>query len=233
MALGLLRQGFCGAHAVWLTNKDIELLSEAHAGISHNPVSNLYLGSGVARIPDLLRSGVAIGIGTDGPNCCSNTSLFEVMKLASILHRVYEVNSEQWISALDAFRMATIGGARALGLDKEIGSIEVGKKADMVLLKADTPNFIPLNDPVMQIVYGETGSNVETVIVDGEVVFSDGESTRFDSSAVLAEAKELGSMLRERSRSGLANAYALKPYLQEAYLALTREFDTLSKSRFE
>jgi 5-methylthioadenosine/S-adenosylhomocysteine deaminase len=223
--LGLLKPGFCGAHSVWLTDGDIELLAEARAGVCHNPLSNLYLGSGIARVPELLRRGVAVGIGSDGPNCGSSTSLFEVIKLAAVVHRIREDDGRQWISARDAFRMATIGGAQALGLDHEIGSLEVGKKADIVLLNADAPNFVPLNNPVMQLVYGETGSAVETVVVNGEVVFNAGKPTRFDSAAVLAEAAELGSSLREQAEPGLAEASTLEPYLKEAYLALIREFD--------
>lgn len=147
--LGLLKPKFSGAHSVWFTTRDIELLAEADATVIHTPLSNLYLGSGIARVPELIRQGISVGIGSDGPNCGSSTSLFEVMKLAAVIHRIHEVDGRRWISARDAFRMATIGGAKALGLDEGIGSLEVGKKADLVLLNANTPNFIPLNDPVV------------------------------------------------------------------------------------
>lgn len=223
--LGLLKPGFCGAHSVWLADGDIDLMAEARAGVCHNPLSNLYLGSGIARVPEMLRRGIAVGIGSDGPNCGSSASLFEVMKFAAVIHRVREDDGGQWISARDAFRMATIGGAQALGLDHEIGSLEVGKKADVVLLDADAPSLVPLNDPVRQLVYGETGSAVETVMVNGEVVFDGGKPTRFDSAAVLAEAAELGSSLREHAEPGLAQASTLEPYLKEAYLGLIREFE--------
>ena len=146
--------------------------------------------------------------------------LFEVMKLAACVHRVGETDGERWVSARDAFRMATIGGARALGLDHEIGSIEAGKKADLVLIDAAAPHFVPLNDPVMQLVYGESGGAVATVLVGGEVVLEDGRPTRFDAGAVLAEARTLGTHLRDRARSGLERAKSLQPYLKAAYLAL-------------
>jgi cytosine/adenosine deaminase-related metal-dependent hydrolase len=223
--LGLLKPKFCGAHSVWLTDRDIEVMAETGAGVSHNPISNLYLGSGIARVPELVRRGIAVGIGTDGPLCASNTSLFEVMKLAAVIHRIREADGSRWISARDAFRMATIEGARALGLDQEIGSIEVGKKADLVLLNANTPNFVPLNDPVVQLVYGETGSSVNTVIAHGRVVLDDGRPTRFDSATVLAEADELGPILRKRAKSSLAQVSTLEPYLKEAYLALVKDFE--------
>jgi 5-methylthioadenosine/S-adenosylhomocysteine deaminase len=226
--LGLLRRGFCGAHAVWLTDRDLDLIAEANAGVSHNPLSNLYLGSGIARVPELLQRGVAVGIGSDGVNCGSSASLFEVMKLAAVLHRIREEEGNRWVSAEDAFRMATIGGARALGLDHEIGSIEVGKKADIVLLNGEAPSFVPLNDPVMQLVYGETGSSVKRVLVNGKEVIAEDRPTEFDLEAILTEANELGSRLRERAKIGLTQASVLKPYLQKVYLSLMQEFKDMS-----
>ncbi len=219
-ALGLLRQGFSGAHAVWLTDSDIDLLADAGAGISHNPVSNLYLGNGIARIPELLRRGVAIGMGSDGPNCGSNTSLFEVMKLAAIVHRSHEVDARDWVSARDAFRMATIGGAQALGLAHDIGSLEVGKKADVVLLDTQAPQYIPYNDPVAQMVYGETGHAVDTVIVNGNIVYEEGKPTRFDAASLLDEARELGTDARRQAEAGMDGLKALEPYMWQAYLNL-------------
>ena len=93
-ALGLLSERFSGAHAVWLADRDLDLMAERGAAISHNPLSNLYLGSGIARVPELLRRGVAVGIGSDGPNCGSTTSLFEVMKLAALVHRLGEPDAK-------------------------------------------------------------------------------------------------------------------------------------------
>ena len=219
-SLGLLRRGFSGAHAVWLTDSDVDLIAEAGAGISHNPMSNLYLGNGIARIPELLRRGVAIGIGSDGPNCGSNTSLFEVMKLAAIVHRSHEIDARDWISARDAFRMATIGGAQTLGLAQDIGSLEVGKKADVVLLNAQAPQYIPCNDPVAQMVYGETGDAVETVIVNGDIVYEEGHTTRFDAMSLLAEARELGADARRQAESGMDRLNPLAPYMWQAYINL-------------
>jgi len=121
--------------------------------------------------------------------------------------------------------MATIGGARALGLDAEIGSIEPGKRADLVMLDARAPAFVPLNDPVWQLVYGESGTSVERVIVDGAVVFEHGRPTRFDADAVVAEAEELGRHLAARVRPALTRMAPLEPYLTAAYRALLDEFD--------
>jgi guanine deaminase len=224
-AIGLLGPRLSCAHAVWLTDGDLDRLAGSGAGVSHNPLSNLYLGSGIARLPELLRRGVAVGLGSDGPNCGASGPLFEVMKLAACVHRIGEPDGDRWVSAQDAFRMATIGGARALGLDAEIGSIEPGKRADLVLLDADAPHLVPLNDPVRQLVYGETGQAVDTVLVDGEVVLAGGRPTRFDPAAVTSEARERGARLRERALPHLARGRELHPHLRDANLALIREFE--------
>ena len=224
-ALGLLSERFSGAHAVWLADGDLDLLATHRAAISHNPLSNLYLGSGIARVPDLVRRGVAVGIGSDGPNCGSTTSLFEVMKLAALIHRVGERDAARWIAPREAFRMATIGGARALGLDAEIGSIEPGKRADLVMLDARAPAFVPLNDPVWQLVYGESGTAVERVIIDGAVVFEHGGPTRFHADAIVAEAEDLGRRLAARAEPVLARMLPLEPYLTATYRALLDEFE--------
>ena len=224
-ALGLLSERFSGAHAVWLEDRDLDLMAEHGAAISHNPLSNLYLGSGIARVPQLLRRGVVVGIGSDGPNCGSTTSLFEVMKLAALVHRPGERDAERWIGPREAFRMATIGGARALGLGGEIGSIEGGKRADLVMLDARSPEFVPLNDPVWQLVYGGSGDAVDRVIIDGAVVFEHGHPTRFDAAALVEEADDVGRRLTARARPALARMSRLEPYLTETYRALLHEFD--------
>ena len=227
-ALGLLRAGFSGAHAVWLSDGDLDRLVESGAGVSHNPLSNLYLGSGIAPVLKLLRRGVPVGIGSDGPNCGSSTSLVEVMKLAAIVHRIGEPEGHRWPSAEHAFRMATLGGAKVLGLERDVGSIEVGKKADIVLLDAESPGLVPLNDPVMQLVFGETGSAVHTVVVNGDIVVEAGRPTKVNLRDLIGEAAERGERLAERVRAPLVRAARFEPYLRETYLALIREFEDRS-----
>ncbi len=147
------------------------------------------------------------------------------MKLAARVHRLSERDGERWIGSRQAFRMATIGGARALGLDREIGSIEDGKRADLVMLDARSPEFVPLNDPVWQLVYSESGAAVTRVIINGAVVFEHGQPTRFDAGALLDEADEVGRRLAARARPALAGMARFEPYLTETYCALLHEFD--------
>src|SRR5262245_28299702 len=147
------------------------------------------------------------------------------MKLAAVVHRCGEPDGQQWIAPRAAFRMATIGGARALGLHEEIGSIEPGKRADLVMLDARAPEFAALNDPLWQIVYGESGAAVDRVFVDGAVVFEHGRPTRFDAAAIVAEAAERGSQLTARARPVLLRMERFEPYLTATYRALLDEFD--------
>lgn len=116
--------------------------------------------------------------------------------------------------------MATIGGAQMLGLAHDIGSLEVGKKADVVLIDTQTPQYIPYNDPVAQMVYGETGHAVDTVIVNGNVVYEEGKPTRFDAASLLTEALELGADARRQAEAGIDGFNALEPYMWQAYLNL-------------
>jgi cytosine/adenosine deaminase-related metal-dependent hydrolase len=148
------------------------------------------------------------------------------MKLAATVHRLGETDGRRWTTAADAFRMATLGGARAIGLEREVGSIEPGKKADLVLLDADAPSFVPLNDPVMQLVYGETGSAVSTVLVNGDVVLDGGRPTRLDLDALVAEAVDRGARLAAGIRPALARVARLEPFLRQAYLSLVAAFET-------
>jgi cytosine/adenosine deaminase-related metal-dependent hydrolase len=230
-ALGLLSPRLSCAHAVWLTEGDLDLVAAAGAGLSHNPLSNLYLGSGIARLPGMLRRDIAVGLGSDGPNCGAATPLFEVMKLAAVVHRIGEPDGGRWPSARDAFRLATIGGARALGLDGDVGSIEPGKKADLVLLDADAPSLVPLNDPVRQLVYWESGQAVRSVLVNGQMVLDEGRPARLDPGALVAEARERGERLRARVAPGLARVRGLEAPLLAAYLDLLGEAETPAAPR--
>ena len=191
--LGLASPMLNVVHGVWLSPRDIDLLAEAGATVVHNPTCNLRLRSGVAPVPRLLTAGVNVALGTD--NACANDTynLFGGLKLAALLQSLDGPAPAAMSPATAALRMATAGGARSAGLDREVGAIEVGRRADLVLLERSALAFVPLNDPVRQVVYGETGSAVRTVIVDGRVVVDEGRLVDDDVPALRAEAEEMAA----------------------------------------
>ena len=178
------------AHAIWIDEEDIELIAGRGASVAHNPVCNLRIGSGVAPLRGLLRAGVNVALGTDGISSNDSCRLFDVMKAAGIIHTISTDDYDEWPTAYEILWAATRGGARAVGLDDQIGSIEPGKKADLVALDLCTSAFVPLNDVANQLVYAENGSSVRLVMVDGEVVVEDGRCTKIDEPAVLREARD-------------------------------------------
>ena len=167
------------AHCVWLSDREIEILAERRIGVAHNPISNMKLASGAARVVDLLKSGVSVGLGTDGEKENNNLDMFEEMKTSSLLAKLSMLDA----SALDAWsvcRMATITGARALGLDSQIGSIEVGKQADLIAVHTDTPRMTPLltgadGNLHHNLVHAVRGGDVDMTMVAGQIVVDEGK----------------------------------------------------------
>ncbi|MGE5375266.1 MAG: amidohydrolase family protein [Bacteroidota bacterium] len=180
------------AHCVWLSDQEIELLAEHHVGVAHNPVSNMKLASGAARVEDMLAKGIAVGLGTDGEKENNNLDMFEEMKTASLLAKFSKLDA----SALDAWtvcRMATVTGARALGLDQEIGSIEVGKKADLIAVRTNTPRMTPLltgtdGNLHHNLVHAVQGGDVDMTMVDGKLLVEDGKLLTADLQELIADA---------------------------------------------
>ena len=166
------------AHCVWLSDHEIEILAKHQVGVAHNPVSNMKLASGAARVEDMLAAGIAVGLGTDGEKENNNLDMFEEMKTSSLLAKLSKLDA----SALDAWtvcRMATITGARALGLDSEIGSIEVGKQADLIAIRTDTPRMTPLiggtdGNLHHNLVHAVQGGDVDMTMVAGKIVMENG-----------------------------------------------------------
>jgi 5-methylthioadenosine/S-adenosylhomocysteine deaminase len=185
------------AHSVHVSSAEIRILKETGASVSHNPVSNMMLGDGVAPIVEMLRQGVNVALGTDGAASNHSQDLFDTMKAASLLQKVHHQNAGV-IKPHEVLKMATIGGAKALGLDSLCGSIEVGKRADLILVNVDTVHYQPVNDIFSQIVHCAKASDVQTVIVDGEIVMQDRKLTRLDDKKILAEAKVANRDLMER-----------------------------------
>ncbi len=172
--LGLLGTDVVAAHCVWLSDAEKKIYAETGTHISHNPVSNAKFGNGIASIPDLSKLGVNIGLGTDDAACNDTFHMFETMKFASLMQKAIHFDAKQMM-AEKVFEMATINGAKALGMEGQIGSLEKGKKADIVLLDLETPNLRPIHlsdysNIYQNLIYSSPTNAVHTVIVDGKTI---------------------------------------------------------------
>ncbi len=189
-ALGVLDGRTIAAHGVWLDNRDIATLKKHGTGIAHCPSSNMKLASGVAPVLKLLAAGIPTGLGTDGPAGSNNDfDLMEEMNLASDLQKVTS-GDPRALPAEEAIEMATILGAAAVGMDKEIGSLEPGKRADFITLRLDRPHAVPMYNVYSQIVYALKGSDVQDVVVNGKQIVRDGRSLTLNQAQIIAKAKE-------------------------------------------
>lgn len=194
--LGFLGDNVIAAHSVHLNGEDIQLIALRSVGVSHNPESNMKLASGVAPLPALMETGAEIGLGTDGAASNNDLNMFEEMDTAAKLHKVFSKNSSV-VDSKSVVEMATIGGAKVLGLDSMIGSIEKGKKADIILIDLGRPHLAPLYNPYSQIVYAVDGSDVETVIIDGRIVMRDQKILTVDEEEIIREARDLGVKIKQ------------------------------------
>ena len=164
--LGALGPNFTGAHGVWVDTDDMRRLADHGAHIAHNPSSNMRLGNGIARVKEMRDLGVNVGIGTDSVTCSDNLNMYEAMRLAALSSRAQSPDTARWLSAIDCFEGATIASAKALGFEK-IGRIAPGFKADIVFLDLGAINWIPLVNPINQVVLTEDGTSVDSVMVGG------------------------------------------------------------------
>jgi 5-methylthioadenosine/S-adenosylhomocysteine deaminase len=189
-ALGVLSGRTVAAHCVWMSDADLGIIKARGVGVAHCPSSNMKLASGVAPVVKMLAMGIAVGLGPDGPAGSNNDfNLFEEMDLAAKLQKVATLDP-QALPAATAFEMATIGGARVLGMEKEIGSLEPGKRADMILVRLDRPNAVPLYDPISQMVYALKADDVRDVMVNGKPVVRDARILTLDEPRILQKAAE-------------------------------------------
>jgi 5-methylthioadenosine/S-adenosylhomocysteine deaminase len=189
-SLGVLTGRTVAAHGIWLDDADLAILKERGTGIAHCPSSNMKLASGVARVVKMLAMGMNVGLGPDGPAGSNNDlNMFEEMDLAAKLQKVTTMDP-QALPATQALEMATIRGARVLGMEKEIGSLETGKRADLILVRIDRPNAVPLYDAISQMVYALKAEDVRDVMVNGKPVVRDSKILTLDDKAVLAKAVE-------------------------------------------
>ena len=201
--IGFLNDRVIAAHMVWPNPGEIQILKRDGVGVVHNPQSNMKLASGVAPVPKMLSEGLRVGLGTDGAASNNDLSMWEEMDTAAKLHKLIS-GDPKVMSAEQAFELATIGGARALHMEKEIGSIEKGKRADIVLVNRDALNQIPLYNIYSDLVYATKASDVETVIINGRVVMRDRRLLTLDEATI----KEGARLFREKVIKSLGGSGA-------------------------
>ena len=171
------------AHGIYISDSDIDILKNIKGGISHNPISNCKLSSGICDVVKLRKNGINVGLGTDGIGSTTTLDMFEEMKTAAYLQKV-KTKRPTSITAYEILKMATIEGAKVLGLDNEIGTLEVGKKADMIFVKTDKIHLCPENDVCTNIVYAANGADVDTVIIDGKLIMQNRKMINLDEKEV-------------------------------------------------
>jgi 5-methylthioadenosine/S-adenosylhomocysteine deaminase len=181
--IGFLNDRVIAAHVVWPQGSDISILQRRGVGVVHNPQSNMKLAAGVAPVPRMMKEGVLLGLGTDGAASNNDLNMWEEMDTVAKLHKVF-TGDPKVISAQQAFEFATIRGAQALHLEKEIGSLEVGKRADVLIIARDTLNQIPVYNIYSDLVYATKAADVETVIINGRLVMRDRRLLTLDETAV-------------------------------------------------
>lgn len=196
--LGLLGPKMQLVHSVWLSDHEIDLIAEKHAIVVHCPVSNMYLASGVARVPEMLKRGITVALATDGPGSNNNQDMLAVLKTTALLHKVNSLNA-MILSTQDILNMACRGGAAAFGMPAQIGSLEVGKKADLILIDLDTPMAMPVHHVPSALIYNVGAGDVDTVIVNGRILMRRKEIVIVDEKAVLARSRKVCSNLFARA----------------------------------
>ena len=194
---GLATDRLCAAHCVWVTDREQALLAERDVKVLHCPGSNLKLGSGIAPVVEMRKRGISVSLGADGAACNNGLDMFQEMRLAATLQSMRLAPGA--LTARDALWMATREGARALDMEAEIGSIEVGKRADLILVERDRPHLVPDPDPWSTLVYAARGTDVRLTMVDGEVLTRDFALVREDAGQIASEARRAAAEIAARA----------------------------------
>jgi len=221
--VGILGPRFTGAHGVWLDADDIALMADTGSSVVHNPASNMKVASGIAPVADMLARGVNVALGTDGSGASDNQNMFESLRFAALVSKVRSPDYPGWLTADQTLAMATTGGARAIGLGDRLGQVAPGYLADLVLVSLDSIYLSPLNHPVRQLVFCETGSGVDTVLVGGRVIVQGGRVLTVDEAALKKKVQIAADRLREQNRGEWALAERLAPIVGRICRALARE----------
>jgi 5-methylthioadenosine/S-adenosylhomocysteine deaminase len=210
--LGVLRPGFVAAHGIWLDGDDLDLLAKAGAGVAHVPASNLRLGSGVAQVRPMLDRGMTVGLATDGANSSDALNMLLAVRLASYLSRAFAGPRDRWLNAAEAVQLATQGGADLLGLQRG-GRIEQGALADLVFLDLCHIDFVPLNDPINQVVTCADSASVADVMVNGRFIVQDRRIAATNTADLRARARTAVERLRINIADAKALAARLEPHV--------------------
>lgn len=192
--IGLFDRHVLGAHLVHINESEIEILAEKNVGVAHNPQSNMKLASGIAPVTKMLEKGIPVALGTDGASSNNNLDMMEEIRSASLLQKVATMDPTS-IPAYQAIEMATLNGAKALRMEKEIGQIAVGKKADLILVDFNRPHLYPRHDPAAHLVYAAQAADVKTVIIDGKVIMENRQVLTMDEERILYEAEKCAQNL--------------------------------------
>lgn len=188
--IGFLKPKTTLIHGVWLNPREIELLSKSGVTIQYNPISNLKLGSGLTPMRALLDAGVNVSLASDGCGSIETVHMLKVVQAAALTQKLRGEDYTRWIGAKEAWLAGTTGSAHAIGRGKDLGALEVGRLADLAVYRLDRIPFVPLNNPLNHLVYGETGENLDMVFVDGEMVMKEGKLTRINEAAIIDEILE-------------------------------------------
>jgi 5-methylthioadenosine/S-adenosylhomocysteine deaminase len=215
--LGLMHPGVAIAHSIWVTPDDIALMGEAGVSIIHNTISNQKLGAGVAPVRELLEAGVNVALGSDGISTNDTPRMFDVMKACGLIHKVTTPDYSRWLSSAEVLHACTLAGAKSALIDHETGSLEAGKRADLLVLDMETVSFTPRQDVLNHLVYCENGSSIEKVFVNGEIVVQDGQLTKVDEKALLAELRSLMPAFNAYHAGVEARNHAFRPYFDEVH----------------
>ncbi|WP_181742510.1 amidohydrolase family protein [Terrilactibacillus laevilacticus] len=221
--IGMLDSPISLAHSVWLKPEEMNLIEGKPVTIVHNPASNMILGSGKAPILEYLKRGISVALGTDASNCGTEHNLFETMRLALMLQRSGETDYRKWLHHEDVFRMATIGGAKAVGMERKIGILSPGACADLVLLKKDSISLTPLNNLLKQIVYYGNGRDVESVMINGQWTIKNGKFVTLNEKQIIQKAKMYREKMKKGASQAVQQARQQQPYFERMY----REFFNL------
>jgi cytosine/adenosine deaminase-related metal-dependent hydrolase len=220
--LDILNERSTFVHSVWLNEREMDLLAEKRATVVHCPLSNLHLGSGLAPVPQLLNKQVDIALGTDGGNL-GNLSIFENMRMAARLQRLSTVDYQQWLTASGILKVMYHGGAKAMFMNGEIGILQEGMRADLILLKTNSSFWQPVNDLTNQVVFYENGQAIDTVIVEGKILLKDGQFVSIDEKTIIQEAREIAARLQRDNRIAFERVQQQIPYFRKMYLRVMQQ----------